>query len=199
MTRKINIADSSTSGTWMNQCSVCPNICDDFSCFLAPIGYHQLKNAIWKHHMRSVLCGVPVPVVLVIWLENWWMLFLLNELFPPWPTWVWTWYWVGLSSSELLFVWSIGESQLNFLRWSQTGGSSVIACFSLCVPLFLHYLWFCVRYWFNIVIVQLSFIVHSRRTHVLCYLAACDNLDNNCVQLNIIVAVIEIMPCSENW
>jgi hypothetical protein len=117
MTRKINIADSCTLGTWLDQCSACPYIVDGFSCFPAPVGYHQLKSAIWKHCMESVLCGAPVSFVLVIWLENWWMLFFLNELFPPWPTWMWTWDWVGSSSSELLFVWSIGESQLNSLRW----------------------------------------------------------------------------------
>jgi hypothetical protein len=55
----------------------------------------------------------------------------LNELFQPWPTWAWTWDWVGSSSSELQFVWSVGGSQLNCLRWCQTGGS-VTACFSLC-------------------------------------------------------------------
>jgi len=122
----------------MDQCSVCPNIGEGFSCLPAPLGYHQLKNAIWKHCMESVLCGAPVSVVLVIWLEKWWMLFFLNELFPPWPTWAWRWDWVGSSSSELLFVWSIGESQLNSLRWGQTGGSSVTSCFSLYVSHFSY-------------------------------------------------------------
>jgi hypothetical protein len=66
----------------------------------------------------------------------------------------------------------------------------------MCVPLFLHQSDFVSDIG---VIVQLSFIVRPTKTHVLCCFVACDNLDNNSIQLNIIVAVIEIMLCSENW
>lgn len=85
----------------MDQCLVCPNIGEGFSCFPAPVGYHQQKNAIWKHCMESVLCGAPVSVVLVIWLENWWMLFFSKWVIPTM-----THLGINMGMSRLFIIWT---------------------------------------------------------------------------------------------